>query len=221
MLVTLCTVSSAHCQLSPHDPQPGLTYSKHTATVLLKNHEQPLRRSPKAGFLPLSSKAKRKCPREDRSPESRTRLLCPPSLEVLLAGPSPDPCLLGRGMEKHGSLKPWRRFLTFGLTPKVLWDRGGGWLWRGAGTLQASCGPTVGCQRPDGTTLGDLKSPQTKVFRIVRELIQSPVFLLFSVAFGLGHKGLTEHSAEPGKSKGLKHLMRTRHFKKMIPCLGT
>lgn len=59
--------------------------------------------------------------------------------------------------------------------------------------------PPIGCQRTDGTMLGVLKSPQTKVFCIVRVLIQSPVFLLFSVAFGLGHKALNQHSAEPGK----------------------
>jgi len=40
MLVTLtlfplCPGSVQH-QLSPHDPQPGLTYSKDTATALLK-----------------------------------------------------------------------------------------------------------------------------------------------------------------------------------------
>lgn len=59
----------------------------------------------------------------------------------------------------------------------------------------------VGCQGSDGSTLGVLRSPQTKAFHIVRALIQSPVFLLFSVAFGLGHKALNQHSAEPGKSE--------------------
>lgn len=59
----------------------------------------------------------------------------------------------------------------------------------------------VGCQGSDGSTLGVLRSPRTKAFHIVRALIQSPVFLLFSVAFGLGHKALNQHSAEPGKSE--------------------
>lgn len=156
-----------------------------------------------------------------------------PSLDVLLAGPSPDPYLLRRGMEKHGSPKPWRTFLTCGLTSElhVLWDirervrgvavEGGagpwggcgggsgslGWLRRGAGTPRAGCRPPIACQRSDGTTLGALKSPQTKVFRIVRALSQSPVCLLFSVAFSSGHKALNQHSAEPGETKGLKHLI--------------
>lgn len=50
------------------------------------------------------------------------------SLDVLLAGSCPDPCLLGRGMERHGSPNTWRRLLTCGLTPElcVLWDMGAG-----------------------------------------------------------------------------------------------
>lgn len=84
MLVTLCAVSSAHCQLYPHDPQPGLTYSKHTTAALLKNRDQPLRGSPKTGFLPLAE------PRENAREKTevlRSGLLLSPSLEVLLAVP--------------------------------------------------------------------------------------------------------------------------------------
>lgn len=70
-LFPLCP-SSVHCQLSPHDPQPGLTYSKDMATALLKKHDQPLRESPKAGFL--SGRGHEKMSEEN---ENRTCLVCP------------------------------------------------------------------------------------------------------------------------------------------------
>lgn len=65
LLFPLCP-GSAHHHLSPHDPQPGLIYSKDTATALLKKHDWPLRASPKAGFLSLTQ-TKRKCPKRMRA----------------------------------------------------------------------------------------------------------------------------------------------------------
>lgn len=65
--------------------------------------------------------------------------------------------------------------------------------------------------------LAVLKRPQTKAFHIVHVFIQSPVFLLFSVAFSLDHKALNQGSAEPGKSEGLKHLISTKHLLKLFP----
>lgn len=60
-----------------------------------------------------------------------------PSLDILLAGSSPDPHLLVRGMELHGSPNPWKMFLTCGLAPEfhVLWDKGVGLRGGGGGVL--------------------------------------------------------------------------------------
>lgn len=75
------------------------------------------------------------------------------------------------------------------------------------------------CQPSDDTTLSVLKSPQSKIFCIVRVLIPSLVFLLFSGEFVFGHRALNKHSVDPGKSRELEHLIRRRHFQKIILCL--
>lgn len=196
LLFPLCP-SSVHHQLSSHDPQPGLTYSKDTATALLKKHDQPLRVTPKAGFL--SRRCQEKMSEEN---EKRTCLVCPhPStfswLVPLMTHVSLGNAWLTKALQDV--LHLWPR--TRALCAVRQGSRSAGWLWRAAGTPQASCRPLLRCQRSDGTMLGVLKGPQTKVFCIVHVLIQSPVFLLFSVAFGLGHKALNQHSAEPSKSK--------------------
>lgn len=225
MLVTLplfpLCPGSAHHQLSPHDPQPGLTYSKGTATALLKKHDWPHRASPKAGFLSLAE-TKRKCPKRMRS-----RLVyCVP---ITRRSPGRSLSWSISPQERHGEARLtkalenvphlWahiRAPCAMGHKEEGPWGGWGGgsgslgWLRRGAGTPRAGCRPPIACQRSDGTTLGALKSPQTKVFRIVRALSQSPVCLLFSVAFSSGHKALNQHSAEPGETKGLKHLIWTR-----------
>lgn len=183
-----------------------------------KKHDRPIRVSPKAGFLSLAD-AKRKCLKRMRA----GLVYCVP-----IPRRSPGWFLSVCPWERHGqawitkALEDVPHLCPRTRAPCAVGQGSGsvGWLRRGAGTPWAGCGPPVGCQHSDGTTLGVLKSPQTRVFHIVHVLIQSPVFLLFSVAFGLGHKALNQHSAEPGKSKGLKHLIRTRHFLKIIPCLG-
>lgn len=138
------------------------------------------------------------------------------SPDLLLAGSCPDPYLLGRGMERQGSPNTWRRFLTCGLTAElhVLGhrSRSEAWPWKGAGTPWAGCRPPKGCQPSDDTMLGVLKSPHSEVFCIVRALIPSLVFPLFSAEFVFAHKSLNQHSVEPGKSRELEHLIRKRHF---------
>lgn len=122
--------------------------------------------------------------------------------------------------ERHGKAQ----FSTFLEEVPRLWplsrapcavghgSRSEAWPWKGAGTPWAGCRPPKGCQPSDDTTLGVLKSPQSKVFCIVRVLIPSLVFLLFSAEFVFGHRALNQHSVEPGKSRELEHLIRIRHF---------
>lgn len=136
-----------------------------------------------------------------------------PSPDILLPAASPDPCLLGRGMTHQspgGCSSPvasHQSLVCSGAREQVC-----GAAVKGCCFTLTSWRPPVGCQHFDGTTLCVLKSPQNKVFHTVRALILSPVFLLFSVAFVLGHKSLNQHSAELGKSKELKQLISTRLF---------